>query len=731
MKKNLIAILLCSLTIASVRADLIWYEGFNYVNGPIIAVGTNANGSTNWFRHSGTTVPSDSIVGNKKLQISATGGSLSRSDDVNRPFTSHTNTQTILYSSFTVNCTNLPPAVGTYIAHFFVNSMTFHGKVFAQAGSLPNTWRLGISGTANTVNKVFPADLAINTDYQVVVQWDPTGFNAATLWVNPLSASDPSVITSDTVASPAASLGYGFRQAGTFGSFFATVSNLAVATTFDEAVTNVWSTNAVAPVVLYQLKGGTNFPGETISLSAVMAGQGLASMTYQWRKDGGAISNPDGNTNVFTFSSAATTDSGDYQVVGTTPYGLSVTSAVASLWVTNSPIPPIILQQPSNTSVFFHQSVQLKVTAIGPPPLTYQWYYTNSPAIGANVSGANTDTLTITDVLTNNGTAGAYRVLVTDPYGTTTSAVATVTAIGPPIVSIAFLRTLVDPVNYVATNSTLRWQATGIVTTFTNITSGDTSSYYLQDGTGGINIFVTRGHNFRPALGDVVTFVGLLSSFNSTLELLADTNDLTTSFVILSNNIAALPAPRVIPFSITNNNLAFCETNLEGRIVMLTNVFFGTNAGTTIPTTGNNATSVVVTNGNGETFNVGFATVDLDTAGQTLPSFAWSVIGPLSQNLGNAATPRNAGYQVSITKFSDIVTNPPPAVTVSDSRSGNSTILTWTAVPYSYSYSVLAAASVTGPYVPIATGLTFTTAAGIYTDASASGSQKYYKVVSP
>jgi len=53
------------------------------------------------------------------------------------------------------------------------------------------------------------------------------------------------------------------------------------------------------------------------------------------------------------------------------------------------------------------------------------------------------------------------------------------------------------------------------------------------------------------------------------------------------------------------------------------------------------------------------------------------------------------------------------------------------AVPYSYSYSVLAASSVAGPYTPIATGLTFATTAGTYTDANVGTTQKFYKVVSP
>jgi len=218
-----------------------------------------------------------------------------------------------------------------------------------------------------------------------------------------------------------------------------------------------------------------------------------------------------------------------------------------------------------------------------------------------------------------------------------------------------------------------------------------------------------------------------LSSFASTLELESDiVNNPATIHTVIG--AAPLPAPKVVPFSITNN-LAYMETNIEGSIVMLTNVFFGTNAGNIISTSAN--TTITVTNDAGETFNLFFSAQDLDTAGQTLPGFAWSVIGPMMQNLGNTATPRNQNYSVTVTRFSDIVTDAPPAVTLTASHSGNSSTLTWTAVPYNYSYSVLASADVTGPYLPVAIGLTFTNTVGSYTDVNAGGSVKFYRVVSP
>jgi hypothetical protein len=289
-----------------------------------------------------------------------------------------------------------------------------------------------------------------------------------------------------------------------------------------------------------------------------------------------------------------------------------------------------------------------------------------------------------------------------------------------PAVSIAFLRTLVDPVTFTATNSTDIYKVTGTVTTLTNLTSGNTSSYYLQDNTAGINIFATFAQTFRPTIGDVVTYIGFLSSFRGTLELEADTvNNTATSYTVLSNNVLLLPTPITIPyFTQTNANPA--AEAVEGSIVSLTNVFFGTNAGAVISTSAD--MTIVVTNASGAPFSVNFSLQDLDTVGQTLPSTALAVIGPLNQ-----ATNTHAGYQVTVTRFSDIV----EAVPLTAAHSGNTTTLTWPADPFYYSVSVLAATTVTGPYAPLVSGLVSTNTSGMYLDTGAGGTQKFYRLSHP
>lgn len=710
---------------------MIFTENFSYANGSIIATSTNLAGTTtNWFRHSGSAAPSDAIVANSNLQVSSSGSGtppntvLPRQDDINRPFTSETNATIVVFASFTVNCTNLPPAVGTYFAHFYVSSSALNGRVFAQAGTLPGTWRLGVSGANNAVSRVYPVDLATNINYQVALQWDPVSSFAATLWVNPLSSADSSVSSIDAVTSPAMVRGFGFRQAGSFGNFFANITNLAVGTTFEEAATNVWPADVVAPIVAYHPKAGTNFVGDVVSLYAVAAGQGLGGFNYQWKKNGADIANPDGNTNVFTIPSAVAGDSGNYSVVATSPNGLSATSAAGFLWVTNPPVPPTVIPATNSTVlVFNHQNASLHVIASGPPPISFAWYYNNG-ALGPNVSGDGTDTITINDVTAINGTAGSYYCVASNPFGNKTSGVFTVTATAPPSATIGQLRTMVDSTFFLPTNTTALWTVTGTVTTYTNITTPASSSFYMQDGTGGINVFFAGNTEARPEAGDNVTVVGPLGQFNSLLELNLTATDPAHS-VVTNSSGNPLPPAVALPFSFTNNPSASNAIRFyQGALVTLTNVYFP--PGFTGTNNFGSGVNVIVTNAAGETFPVRVDSRVGDIIGRRVPPYGWTVTGPMGFFLNATAPDRSAGFQLLPTRFADIVSQMPASVTYS----GGNPVVTWVAGP-NVPYSVWRAADVSGTYAELATGLVFGTTAGTFTDTSAPGGSAYYKITSP
>ena len=730
MKKILYLCLFSMLALLPLRADLIWYEGFDYADGPINVTGTNTDGSTNWFNYSGS---SDAMVADHKLENAASGSSttLNRSGDNYRLLCTdacdYTNAPTVLYFSFTVNSTNFANAAGNYFAHLALNGSSFQCKVFAQKSptGLPNTWQLGVSGALSTgATAVFPADLATNVDYQVVVEWDPVSLYAASLWVNPVSSADPRVTSNDGIT-PIVATSFNFRQASAMGDWFCTISNLAVATTFDEAATSVWPTNAVTPTIVYQPQGGTNFEGDDIMLYAVANGQGLGNMTFDWYKDGALLSNPNGNTNAFNLYAAQPADSGDYQLVATTPYGLSATSIVATLWVTNPPVPPRINQQPTDMTVYFGQTANLKVKAAGVQPITYQWKFADgTPVSGPNFSGDLSESLMIADVRTNNGTTGGYYCEITNPYGTTGSSTGMVAAVPAPTATIGELRTMVDPVFFLPTNTTALWTVTGIVTSYTNLTTAANSSFYMQDDTGGIDVFFGGNTEARPLAGDKVTVVGPLGQFNSLLELNLSAADPANS-VLTNSSGNPLPAAVALPFSFTNNPSGSNAIRFyQGALVTLTNVYFppgfsGTN-------NFGSGVNVVVTNAAGETFNVRIDSRVGDIIGQRVPPYGWTVTGPMSFFLSTTAPDRSAGFQLLPTRFVDIVYQK----SASPAALGGGITISWEAGP-NVPYSVWRADTVDGEYSSIATGLMFPDTAGQYTDAAAPAANAYYKITSP
>ena len=696
------------------RADVIWQETFGYGDGPIIVNSIIGPGTNSvWFRHSGTANPSDSLVKNRRLEVSATGGTVSRQDDVHRNFNGYTNAVIPVYASFIVNCTNLPNAAGTYFAHFATNGTIFYGRLFALVGTnlcQPNTWRLAISASSSSAYQIYPVDLAKNQDYQVVVGWDPQVNWQATLWVNPISSSSFSTLSGDIVSTqPAPAISYDFRQASSFGNWFCTISNLVAATTFSEAATNVWATNAVSPSIVYQpIVGVTNFVGASFSLAAVATGQGLGDLTYRWQQNG--VDRPGATANILNISSAVTGDSGNYTLIVTTPYGLTATSSVAKVLISTAPVPPSFVTQPVSQTLYKGQNLILTTTVVSPGNVTFTWYSNNVVTTAGVSSSGDTSTLELDNAVTNY--SATYKVAATNDVITTSGVVSTnavVTVLNPQAVTIAYLRSLQDSANgYLPTNTTTPFQVTGIITTYTNTTTGDTASYYLQDGTAGINIFATFGSTFRPQLGDVVTYVGVMSSYATGLELYADTTTRPyTSYVVLSNNIAGLPTPLAVSFDVTNN-LDNMNYNIAGLLVKLSDVYFGTNAGTIITNH-----IITVTNSAGKTFALQTFALDQDTLGHTFPAYAYSVSGVMYGF--------NTNFTLAVTRFADIVTTAPPPVILHLGYAGGALTFTWS----DPSYVLQSSANVTGSYT------TISGASSGFTTNTTSHSTLFYRLYHP
>jgi hypothetical protein len=100
-----------------------------------------------------------------------------------------------------------------------------------------------------------------------------------------------------------------------------------------------------------------------------------------------------------------------------------------TMFVTQSPTAPVILNQPASQVIPAGGTAQFSVSATGAGPLAYQWWFnqTNSLAQATN------STLTLTNVTLAQ--AGNYTVVVTNEVGSVTSTPAALALDGPPTIA--------------------------------------------------------------------------------------------------------------------------------------------------------------------------------------------------------------------------------------------------------------------------------------------------------
>ena len=201
---------------------------------------------------------------------------------------------------------------------------------------------------------------------------------------------------------------------------------------------------------------------------------GTAPLTYQWRKSGINIGGATATN--YSIASVIAADAGSYDVVVLNGVGSSITSSVATLTVL---FPPSISQSPQSQNVINGSNATFSVAASGSPSLSYQWRKD-----GVNIGGAVATNYSITGVTTNNG--GGYDAIVSNPYGSITSAVAQLTVVFPPSITT-------QPTNQII--------ATGSSVSFSiNATGTQPLIYQWQNGTGIISNATNATFVLNPAL---------------------------------------------------------------------------------------------------------------------------------------------------------------------------------------------------------------------------------------
>lgn len=201
-------------------------------------------------------------------------------------------------------------------------------------------------------------------------------------------------------------------QATDAGAYTVVVSNAV-----GSATSNVGSlaVSSSAPSITTHPQSVSTTAGQSVSFSVVAVG--TAPLTYQWRKDGVAIS---GATSIsLTLSNVQSSSAGDYSVVVSNSAGSAISGA-ATLTISALATAPSISSQPQSMSATAGQTASFTAVAAGTAPFTYQWKKN-----GVTISGATTATLSLASIQTTD--AADYTVVVTNSVGTVTSAAATLT----------------------------------------------------------------------------------------------------------------------------------------------------------------------------------------------------------------------------------------------------------------------------------------------------------------
>jgi uncharacterized repeat protein (TIGR03803 family) len=184
-------------------------------------------------------------------------------------------------------------------------------------------------------------------------------------------------------------------------------------------------------------------------------------------------------------------------------------------------LPPLTTVQPQNQTNNAGATVTFLVSAASLHPLSYQWQKNATNLIdGGNISGANTNTLTITGI--SDSDAATYLVTVSNANGSVTSSNATLTVIDPPIITAQ----PPDQQVLAGTNVTFGVSLTGSASFFqyqwlfngTNILNATNSTYTIS------SVATTNAGNYFLI---VTNLAGIVTTSNAALTVVLSPNSRT------------------------------------------------------------------------------------------------------------------------------------------------------------------------------------------------------------
>lgn len=172
------------------------------------------------------------------------------------------------------------------------------------------------------------------------------------------------------------------------------------------------------PIITRQPEAQSVVLSNRLALVATVYGQ--HPRTVQWFHQDAPVSG--GTNTTFLMDRAKVSDGGNYRVVVSNSLG-TVTSHVASVTI----LPLLITAPFLDQTVRSGKTARFEAAVSGPRPLRYQWQFN-----GTNLSGATNETLKLSKLKLQHD--GEYSFIVSNLFGSATSAVATLIVLVKPII---------------------------------------------------------------------------------------------------------------------------------------------------------------------------------------------------------------------------------------------------------------------------------------------------------
>jgi len=469
-----------------------------------------------------------------------------------------------------------------------------------------------------------------------------------------------------------------------------------------------------APVVTTQPASQAVPPGANVTFT--VAASGAPTPSFQWRRngvdlvDGGVVSGA--TTPSLTLTGVTTGDAGTYSAVASNGILPNATSIGAVLTVTTVNVAPTITTQPpaSQTSQT-GDTVIISVAATGSPTPTLQWRkggvaLTNT----GNVSGATSNTLTLTSVTTAD--SATYSVVATNVAGTATS-IGSVLTVGANILpayttqpaSLTLIAGGTASFSVVVTGTptpTIQWRKDGIaLADGGNVSGANTTTLTIANTTAadGANYSAVATNIVGTAISNTATLTIVAANVapviltnpadqivapGATVIFTGDASGLPApTFQWRKDGIALVNGPLISGVTTTTLTLASATTADAGSYDLVATNVVGTaytvpaNLAVIVPPTTNQAPTISTQPESKTAYITQSAFFSVTATGLPLPSYQWQKNGVDLANGGNISgatspvlnlsnlTPADAAtYTVRITNILGNVTSSPATLTV-------------------------------------------------------------------